>query len=38
MESYDRMWDGETGLNQIMEGLECHTAELELYPVVGEEP
>lgn len=21
-----------------MEGLDCHTAELELYPVVGEEP
>ena len=30
------MWDGDAGPNQISEGLEYQTAELELYPVSGE--
>lgn len=32
------MWDGDAGPNQIREGLEYQTAELELYHVGGEEP
>ena len=30
------MWDGDAGPNQISEGLEYQTAELELYRVSGE--
>ena len=30
------MWYGDTGPNQIIEGLGCQAAELELYPVGGE--
>lgn len=32
------MWGGDAGPNQIREGLEYQTAELELYHVGGEEP
>lgn len=32
------MWDGDIGPNQIIGGLQCQAAELELYPVGGEKP